>query len=135
MKFERLVVHTDDRGAVFEPLDPVDLPFQQNAHIVINQPGAVRGNHYHLQGVETLIIIGPALVRIREDRLIRDVTVPTEEVLRFVFPPGVSHAVQNTGGQPRALAAFNTVAHNPAEPDLVMDELIPHPGRTVAEKE
>jgi hypothetical protein len=79
--------------------------------------------------------INASIPGIREDSLIRDVTVPAEEVLRFVFPPGVSHAVQNTGGQPPARAAFNTGAHKPAKTDLVMDELIPYPGKIVAEKE
>jgi hypothetical protein len=45
-------------------------------------------------------------------------------VVRFVFPPGVPHAIQNTGTQPGLLVAFNTQIHNPSDPDTVWDPLI-----------
>jgi hypothetical protein len=43
----------------------------------------------------------------------------------MVFPPGVSHAIQNTGHTDSLLVAFNTCAHDPADPDTVQDILIP----------
>ena len=122
--YDSLNVHSDTRGLVFEPLDLDALPRLRNAHVVISSPGVVRGNHYHLKGEETIAVVGPALVRCRQDDDLRDVKVPPEKVYRFTFPPGVPHAIQNVSRQPNILVAFNTVAHDPQRPDTVPVELI-----------
>jgi UDP-2-acetamido-2,6-beta-L-arabino-hexul-4-ose reductase len=124
MKPERLATHSDARGFVFEPLRPQELPRQQNTHLVISEPGVVRGNHYHLRGTETLAVMGPALVRIRAGSALSDITVPPDRVYRFVFPPKVSHAMKNLSDRANILVAFNTVAHDPERPDVEPDILI-----------
>ena len=53
-------------GSVFEPLEPECLPSQRNIHVVVTEPGCVRGNHYHTRGTEVITVQGPALVRIRD---------------------------------------------------------------------
>ena len=121
---ESIQVHSDGRGFVFEPLKAGDLAVQRNTHIVLSMPGVIRGNHYHLKGTETIAVTGPALVRIREKKELRDVKVPKEEVYVFTIPPGVSHALKNTGEGPGVLAAFNTVEHDPENPDTVSDILL-----------
>jgi len=119
-------VHSDDRGFVFEPLGKHALQIQRNAHVVISQPGAVRGNHYHLKGTETIAVMGPALVRIKKGDQQQDVEVPAQNVFQFTFPPKVSHAIKNTGGKPNLLIAFNTLERDPGKPDLVEEILIEH---------
>jgi len=119
-----LKVFTDERGIIFEPIIADCLPDQRNAHVVINEPGAVRANHYHLSGTETIVVMGPSLVRIEEDNRIRDIEVPSQKVYRFIFPAKTPHAVKNTGDQPNILIAFNTVAHDPDKPAVVPKVLI-----------
>ncbi len=121
---EKIKVHSDERGFVFEPLKEEFLTSQHNTHVVVSLPGVIRGNHYHLKGIETIAVTGPALVRIREKDALRDVEVPEGEVYAFTFPPGVSHAMKNTGPGPGVLAAFNTVEHDPENPDTVSDVLM-----------
>jgi dTDP-4-dehydrorhamnose 3,5-epimerase-like enzyme len=121
---ERLRTHRDARGWVVEPLRPDELPRQRNAHLVLSRPGAVRGNHYHLRGTEYLTLVGPALVRLREEGEVRDVEVAADEIIRLVIPPGISHAVKGTGSEPTLLLAFNSAEHDPEAPDLVRDVLI-----------
>lgn len=118
-------LHTDPRGAVFEPLGPEGLAAQRNVHVALTEPGCVRGNHYHERGTEVAVVMGPALVRLRENGALRDVLVPAGTAFRFSIPPGVSHAFQNTGPGIQFLVGFNTVAHDPAHPDVVRDVLIP----------
>lgn len=118
-------VHRDQRGFVFEPLDGDELLAQSNVHVVITEPGAVRGNHRHAHGTEVLTVVGPVLVRTRAAGVLRDTHVSVDEVMRFTFPPGVAHAIQNTGDRRQVLVSFNTVAHDPADPDVVADVLIP----------
>jgi UDP-2-acetamido-2,6-beta-L-arabino-hexul-4-ose reductase len=117
VSFARLKVISDSRGLVFEPLTEEHFPDQRNAHIVVSMPGVVRGNHYHVKGKETIAVLGPALVRFQEDGETKDVQIPSGQAYRFVFPPGVPHAVKNLGNQPGMIMAFNTVGHDPRHPD------------------
>jgi len=119
-----LKVHTDARGAVFEPLEPALLAGWRNVHAVISEPGAIRGNHRHLRGTEVTTVLGPALVRYGCDERTEDVAVPAGAAWRFVFPPGTAHAFKNTGSKPFVLVSFNTEEHDPASPDVERVELI-----------
>ena len=121
---EELNLFVDKRGIVFEPIIADCLPDLKNAHVVINEPGAVRANHYHLAGMETIVVMGPSLVRIEEDSQIQDIEVPPQKVYRFIIPAKIPHAIKNTGDQPNVLIAFNTVAHDPDKPAVVSKVLI-----------
>jgi len=87
LKIDELTVHSDLRGVVFEPMEMKMIAEQRNTHVVISQPGVVRGNHYHLKGTETIAVMGPALVWFREDGRLRGVEVAAKKVYRFTFPP------------------------------------------------
>jgi UDP-2-acetamido-2,6-beta-L-arabino-hexul-4-ose reductase len=117
----------DRRGFVLEPLAAELIATQKNAHVVITEPGGIRGNHYHEHGTEVAVVVGPALVRLREDGVTRDVHVPAGDAHRFTLPPGVSHAFQNTGDGRMLLIAFNTVMFDAANPDVIPDALIANP--------
>ncbi len=97
----------------------------RNAHTVISEPGAVRGNHRHHRGTEISSVSGAALVRYHAGNETRDAQVPVGEVWRFEFPPGVVHAFKNTGERPSLSVSFNTELHDPAAPDSERVELIP----------
>jgi dTDP-4-dehydrorhamnose 3,5-epimerase-like enzyme len=114
----------DPRGLVFEPLPAAELAGYRNVHVVVSVPGAIRGNHRHLHGREITSVVGPMLVRVRENGAVRDMTVPAGEVWRFEFAAGVAHAFKNTGTEATVLASFNTEEHDPAHPDVERDVLI-----------
>lgn len=117
----------DPRGFVIEPLAAESIAAQKNAHVVMTEPGGIRGNHYHEQGTEVAVLVGPGLVRLREDGVVRDVQVPSGEAYRFILPPRVGHAFQNTGTERMLLIAFNTVMFDTAKPDVIPDSLISNP--------
>jgi dTDP-4-dehydrorhamnose 3,5-epimerase-like enzyme len=122
--YERLKVIRDQRGLVLELLAAEEFASQRNAHIVVSLPGVVRGNHYHTKGTETITVLGVSLVRFREQGKIDEVVVPDREAWRFVFVPGVSHAIKNLSGEANILVAFNTLEHDPANPGTHRDPLI-----------
>ena len=119
-----LTCHRDVRGLVVEPVGGDELANFRNVHVVISEPGAIRGNHAHVRGTEITAVHGPTLVRFREASIVRDVAVPDGEVWRFRFPPGVPHAFLNTGDRAAILASFNTEAHDRSMPDVVRETLI-----------
>ena len=124
VRYEKLNVIKDARGIVFEPIPGNALSEKRNAHVVISGPGVVRGNHYHRKGEETMAVMGPALVRVRDHNDIRDIQVPDGEVYRFLFTPGQSHAIKNLSSGMNILVAFNTVAHDRQAPDAELDVLL-----------
>jgi dTDP-4-dehydrorhamnose 3,5-epimerase-like enzyme len=125
VRVTKLKVHSDVRGAVFEPLEPQLLGGWRNVHAVLTEPGAVRGNHRHLRGTEFSCVSGAALVRYQENGLTVDARVPADEVWRFEFPPGVAHAFKNTGERSFLIVSFNTELHDPGHGDAERVELIP----------
>ena len=124
VEFENVPIHSDARGLVFEPLEVEHIAPQRNSHVVVSNPGVVRGNHYHLKGTEIIAVVGSALVRIRKNGMVQDIEVPVNEVYRFTIHPGVPHAIKNIGDQPNVLVAFNTCMHDPENPDTVQEILI-----------
>jgi dTDP-4-dehydrorhamnose 3,5-epimerase-like enzyme len=114
----------DARGLVFEPIGPELLPLQRNVHAVMTEPGETRGNHYHRFSTEIAVVLGPALVRLREKGGIREIQVRDGEAHRFTIPPGVAHAFKNIGTKPMLLVAFSTAVFDVETPDVVRDELI-----------
>ena len=124
LEYEKLEIMSDEKGVVFEPLSGEFLSGQRNSHVVISLPGVVRGNHHHVKGEETVAVMGPALVRIREKGRVEDISIPEGETYRFSFPPGLPHAIQNLSPKPNLLVAFNTVEHNPKNPDTERDILV-----------
>ena len=124
VQIEELPYHTDARGGVVEPLTPGLIPGQRNVHVVLTQPGTVRGNHFHKRGTEVFTVFGPALVRTREGDTVSDVMVPESAAWRFTIPPGVSHAIQNIGTGVMVLVAFNTEVHDRSDPDAFPDVIL-----------
>ena len=124
VKIHQLKTNEDKRGIVFEPIENESINIQQNSHVVISKPGIIRGNHFHLYGTETLAVMGPALLRFKEADEILDFEVPIEQVYKFVIPPKVTHAIKNIGEKDNILIAFNTVTHNPENPDVISEILM-----------
>ena len=121
---ERLEAREDARGVVFEPLGADEIAGHRNVHVVLTQPGGVRGNHYHERGTEILTVYGPALVRLRDGGRKTDIRAASGEVLRVTIPPGVGHAIRNIGEEPMVLVSFSTEPHDHENPDVVRDMLL-----------
>ena len=112
------------RGLVFEPIDKKSIQTQKNCHVVFSEPGVIRGNHYHLKGTEIIAVVGPAFLRFKEGNDIYDFEVPAKQVYKFIIPPKISHAIKNISENVNILIAFNTLAHDTQNPDVVNDILI-----------
>ena len=123
--WELVSVYKDARGSVFEPLGGHLLCEQRNIHVVVNRPGAVRGNHFHRQAAEIISVSGPARVCYRKGEALETVCVDPGVVMRFRFPPGVAHAIQNTGAKDQILVSLADRPQSPQEPDSVPQAVIP----------
>jgi dTDP-4-dehydrorhamnose 3,5-epimerase-like enzyme len=116
--------HRDARGSLFEPLSDAELAGQKNVHVVLTQPNEVRGNHVHRTAVETTSVVGPCLIRLKEDGVVRDLDVPAGEIWRLTIPPGVVHAFRNTGAAMMVLVSFSTNLHDPLGSDTQREQIL-----------
>jgi UDP-2-acetamido-2,6-beta-L-arabino-hexul-4-ose reductase len=121
---EIVPTHRDARGLLFEPVDDGLLRGIRNVHVVMSEPGVVRGNHRHLVGQEISVVVGPAEIRLKEDGVLRDLSVPVGETWRLTIPAGVTHAYRNPGPGPMVLIGCNSEVHNPTQPDAVREEIL-----------
>ena len=121
---EPIAIRQDARGFVFDPLGTAPLSAHKSAHVAVTEPGCVRGNHYHSLTTETLAMIGPWLVRYRENGKITEVSIGADEAVRMIIPPGVAHAFKNTGSAASVLVVFSDIDNDRAPSDLVRDVLI-----------
>lgn len=105
----------DERGKVFEPISDVSSSIINNIHVVITKPNTVRGNHYHIEGTETMICYGKALIKYKynEEEIINNFIIDNDEIYKFIFPAGITHAIKNIGEKDVILLCFNTVNNNP----------------------
>jgi dTDP-4-dehydrorhamnose 3,5-epimerase-like enzyme len=116
--------HCDARGSLFEPLSDAELAGQKNVHVVLTQPNEVRGNHVHRTAVETTTVVGPCLIRLKEDGATRDLEVPAGETWRLTIPAGVVHAFRNTGEAMMVLVSFSTNLHDPTGSDTLREQIL-----------
>ncbi len=121
---EKIAIKKDERGVVFEPLSGEEISSKKNVHVVITEPDYVGGNHFHQKGSEILTVRGLAQIRIRNKKGIEDIDVSDQDVIKITIPPGISHAIKNTGDQANLLVAFNILEHDPDNPEVIEDNLI-----------
>jgi dTDP-4-dehydrorhamnose 3,5-epimerase-like enzyme len=122
---ETVRVYRDERGLIFEPIATGELARFSSIHVAVSEPNSVRGNHYHSRSTVVMVAVGPCLLRFRQDAGIRDVAVRTGEAARFEIPPGVSHAIHNTGLAPGVVVVLRSGPETVGVDDLVREVLIP----------
>jgi oxalate decarboxylase/phosphoglucose isomerase-like protein (cupin superfamily) len=100
----------DERGWVVD-LMKILLPQHVlgGGHLASLQPGAVRGNHFHRDATEWLMIFGGKarmLWKEAEGGSVQEEVVAGMEPVLFEIPPGVAHAIENTSSREIYLIAL-----------------------------
>jgi oxalate decarboxylase/phosphoglucose isomerase-like protein (cupin superfamily) len=111
----------DVRGLSFTlPSQALDfLGRVSDLHLASTQPGAVRGNHYHLRRREAIVLLPGTAWSLHWDE---GVSTPTHHrsfnggsAVLVLVSPGTSHAVRNDGETPLWLIASSSEPYDPAE--------------------
>lgn len=103
----------DHRGDAF-PIPEHVLRFLgrvAEAHVVTIRPGMVRGNHYHANRDELMVIMYSGGWRLAWQHAPND-GIQTRDFegrgsVAVCIPAGVTHAVKNTGGRDVTLSSFS----------------------------
>ncbi len=99
-----IAVHGDKRGVLAELSVHPGGP---RCHVALTLPGHTRGNHRHERRTEHLVVFGPARVRLADERRSEQLEIAPGRALRLRIPPGIDHAVTNTGTDTGVLVAWH----------------------------
>jgi dTDP-4-dehydrorhamnose 3,5-epimerase-like enzyme len=123
--------HGDIRGSSFTPpsIWTAFLGTVQDMHIASILPGAIRGNHYHLERREIL------LVQYQDRWSFYWDAGPETEARRHSFAggglvmievePGASHAIRNEGAQTLLMIGMSSLSFDPEHPDSYLRTVVP----------
>jgi dTDP-4-dehydrorhamnose 3,5-epimerase-like enzyme len=111
----------DGRGFSFTaPAKALEFLKQvRDMHLSSTEPGAVRGNHYHLRRREAIAVVPGAAWSLHWDQ--GEGTAPQHRqfdggsAILVLVSPGASHAVRNDGEKPLWLVALSSESYDPAE--------------------
>jgi dTDP-4-dehydrorhamnose 3,5-epimerase-like enzyme len=112
----------DDRGHAWQVGQGVEfLSAVEDVHVMTLNPGCVRGNHFHRDKREILIIEHEGDWVLLWDK------GPEEEprerrfaeaaVVTVLIPPGCAHAIENCGGGTMRIISISDRAYDPSNPD------------------
>ncbi len=121
--------YQDDRGWCIRPItdDEIQNGIISDIHMVSMKPGAVRGNHYHVNKTENILVIGSAcrlLVVDNKTKEKEEKILENNEKELFVIPPDVTHAIENIGNDVSYLFCFSHVKGGLKSRDVINNKII-----------
>ena len=129
VQVKEIEFYEDDRGWCIRPISDDDIKdgIISDIHMVSMKPGAIRGNHYHVNKTEHILIIGSTCrvlvvdnnTKEREGKILEN-----NEKDLFVIPPGVTHAIENIGNDASYLFCFSHVKDGLKDSDVVNNKII-----------
>ena len=122
--------NSDDRGSSFAPRIPIDRlgPRIVDIHLATIRPGHVRGNHYHRDHFELLLILyaddwslhwddGP-------DTRIQSREFKGAGAVMVEIDPLASHAVRNDGQADLQIVGLANKVYDPTSPDAIPRQVV-----------
>lgn len=109
VRIERIRMHRDARGVVFEPLTATMLSSKKirNVHVATMRPAVVRGNHRHMAATEQIIFSGPIRLVLQNAKGVQEQHEFSEdECVRVTIAPGIAHALVNIGERDTFIVCF-----------------------------
>ena len=109
VKIERIKMHQDARGKVFEPLTLKILASNKirNVHVATIHPAGVRGNHRHREAIERIIFSGEIRLVVQDSRGRQEqYEFRDGECVRVTISPGIAHALVNIGKKDTFIVCF-----------------------------
>ena len=129
IQVKEIEFYQDDRGWCIRPISDDDIKdgIISDIHMVSMKPGTIRGNHYHVNKTEHILIIGSTCrvlvvdnnTKEREEKILEN-----NENDLFVIPPGVTHAIENIGNDASYLFCFSHVKDGLKDSDVVNNKII-----------
>lgn len=110
----------DERGWGINPFNTFHLSDTASLglHVVSLKPGYIRGNHYHTDAKEWMLICGSTvkfLWKAVEEKTVNEVIIRNNEPALLEIPPLIEHALRNEGEH----EIYLIVMSDSSEPDTI----------------
>lgn len=119
-----LVARTDTRGSVFNVELPIDVA---ECHVATIRPGAIRGNHYHLQRSEVLVIMysdrWTLLWDEGEGTPVQQRAYEGSGAVVLEASPGTAHTVRNDGARDLQIISLGDTRETDTYPRKLVEPL------------
>jgi UDP-2-acetamido-2,6-beta-L-arabino-hexul-4-ose reductase len=129
VEIKRLEVKKDERGWLVEILRNEALKrgdrFGQFL-ITTAYPGYIKGNHYHTRKFEWYCVIRGEGRLVLQDNTTgekEDVFLTGEELSLVMIPPGITHAIENTGKDILSVLIYIDDPFNESDPDTFFKKI------------
>ena len=129
IQIKEIEFYQDDRGWCIRPITDDDIKngIISDIHMVSMKPGAIRGNHYHVNKTENIFIMGSTCrvlaidnnTKEKEEKIIED-----NDKILFIIPPDVTHAIENIGNEVSYLFCFSDVKDGVKSRDVINNKII-----------
>jgi len=97
-------------------------------HLVSIEPGSIRGNHYHMNKEEHLIVFGGKAVistsRYDEPESLREIEIDGKTPFHLKIDQGFVHAIKNTGNLPVYLFCYSELLNPREKPFTVFQTIL-----------
>lgn len=122
VEIKRLTRKTDERGWLAEILKAGEgvTPVFGQMFVTVALPGVTKGGHYHTHKVEWFCVVqGTARLVLQELASERrfEIEMGERNLVTVRIPPGVGHAITNTGKDVMMLLVYAEEVFDPADPD------------------
>jgi UDP-2-acetamido-2,6-beta-L-arabino-hexul-4-ose reductase len=119
---------SDERGWLAEILkNEAQEPIGQ-LHFSVSKQGVARGNHYHHQRIEWLLVTSGKGTIYTEDNKTGEkskIEVNGANLTLVKIPPEISHVIVNHEKEPMYLLVIASTKHTPENPDTYRKEIYP----------
>lgn len=120
---QRAVLHSDDRGSLFEVVKQADAG---QVFFSTTKPGITRGNHYHTRKMEKFCVVrGEAVIRLRRigtDKVI-EYRVSGDKPTSVEMPIFYTHNITNVGDTELLTLFWTNELFDPDNPDTIYQEV------------
>lgn len=131
LEIRALKDHSDNRGFSYEIPGNIctDIGQFEHAHVAAILPGHVRGNHFHLERTETLVVTWEDTWELgwceQDSDIVQQRAFKERGAVALRIPPGVAHALANSGTRPLYLLALSDTPYSVERPDTVRRMVFP----------
>ncbi len=118
----------DDRGWFAEILKNDSPDHIGQIHFSVSKEGVTRGNHYHKNRIEWLLVtngIGTIYLKDNFTGRRKELTLSEKEPVLVKIYPNVTHAIVNSGQKPMHLIVIANLPHSSENPDTYTQPIFP----------
>ena len=121
VKIYNQFIHEDYRGFLLRLVRKEHVGDRNfgDSYVISSIPGVVRGNHFHKRTTEWFCLIkGKGCLGLKKGEQVDFIDLDDKNFKLIEIPPGIAHAIKNTGDDVMIFFAYADERFNPEDDDI-----------------